>query len=151
MSLFKLQQAYFVILLDFKFFTNPHLEYAPFIGFSMIHESRSNESFAGYNIHAPPELFIDLADPSRPISSVQHIIELLALTVKRCELLRAKMSIIPGILVMHRRKLEVLFHLIILGSLALYQTSSLISHLFASLIPFPNLDDGMGLLGVFIN
>lgn len=62
----------------------------------MIHEARSNESFAGYNIHAPPELFIDLADPKKPIESVGQIIDLFVSTVKRCELLRAKMSIIPG-------------------------------------------------------
>jgi hypothetical protein len=72
------------------------LDYTPFIGFSLVHDDTPNDGFAGYSISSPPELFIDLRDPRDPLSSIAHVIEMLQATVKRCELLRAKMSVIPG-------------------------------------------------------
>jgi len=100
-------------------FTSLSDKYEHFSGFGYIKEE-DTEKYAGYETDAPPDLFMDLTDPSTNITSLQELIQLFQTTVARCNSLRSKTSISAV-------------------SLSMFQTVTLIEHIFSSSwFPFPS-------------
>jgi hypothetical protein len=104
-----------------EFSPKPSSLYQPFRGFDLLYDTRSTDVYSGYETEAPPEMYVNLIDPSSPPSSFKEAVELIQTTVVRCSKLRSKISVSSS-------------------SLVMYQAYSIVEHLVVCFLPLPSPD-----------